>query len=921
MRPLKLTLCAFGPYSGETVVDFSAFGQNGLYLITGDTGAGKTTVFDAIVFALYGEASGKARDAAMLRSKYALPETPTYVEMEFLEKGKRYTLRRNPAYTRPAKKGGGTAQQTADAVLYCPGGRTVTRYKEVTLAVTELLGLTREQFTQIVMIAQGDFQRILFSPTEERSKIFRKLFGTAPYLALQERLRQESNRQKAEYAALSAGFLQYLEGVEPQNPAEEDAELTQWRAAAALLPEQTELGFIKQRIAQLETKLSALEKEAAETAARQAENQRLLLIAAKDAELAAQIRAHTAEAAALQGELAHLLAVQQTALAALPRAEQIALEIDRTAAILQQYETYAATRTKAAEAAAAAETLAGQIEDLKAKTAGLWARLQAAREERARMAEAAETLPAHTAAAAKYREQIAHAEQLLKQAKAQQAEAKQLQNAQALYLKAAEKAETAATAHAALQKRFLDLQAGILARELKAGAPCPVCGATAHPQPATLPPDRVEKSDVEAARRTMEAAQQQAQQCSRTAGELKAAAETRAGALRTQLTALQLPQTDTPAAMLSAYLQNLRKESDALAAALAAAQAAAARQKEIEENIPKAEGYIQQNQTQLQAWQAKQAAAAAEAAALTGQLAAFEEQLQGLKETELRQKIAALESEKQKIENAAAAAQQAYHRAESAHAAHLAAAEALQRQCTGQRLDTVALQAEKIALSQQQQAQTAQGEALRVLHTNHKTILQKAAAEQRALQKTAARIALLATLSDTANGTLSGKNKITLEAFVQAAFFDRILLRANTRLMAMTAGQYELLRQTEAENQRSQSGLELAVIDHYNATQRSVKTLSGGEAFKASLALALALSEEIQMSAGGVQLDAMFIDEGFGSLDEESLSQALHTLGSLSGTNRLIGIISHVAELKTRIDKKLIITKDPCHHSRIRMEV
>ena len=176
-------------------------------------------------------------------------------------------------------------------------------------------------------------------------------------------------------------------------------------------------------------------------------------------------------------------------------------------------------------------------------------------------------------------------------------------------------------------------------------------------------------------------------------------------------------------------------------------------------------------------------------------------------------------------------------------------------------------------------------------------------------------------LSDTANGTLSGQGKIMLETYVQTAYFDRILVRANTRLMAMTDGQYELERRRSAENNRSQSGLDLEVIDHYNGSRRSVRTLSGGESFLASLALALGLSDEIQSAAGGVQLDAMFIDEGFGSLDEETLHQAVRALSGLAESRRLVGIISHVSELKEQIDRQIVVTKDRSGGSRAEIVV
>lgn len=915
MKPLKLTLSAFGPYSGETVIDLSVFGESGIYLITGDTGAGKTTIFDAIAFALYGEASGKTRESAMLRSKYAPPETPTYVEMEFLEKGGRYTVRRNPAYLRPAKKGDGQTQQAADAVLYYPNGHTVTRSKEVTQAVTELLGLTREQFTQIVMIAQGDFQRILFSPTEERSKIFRKLFGTAPYLTLQERLRQENNCLKQEYEALSASLLQYIDGVEPLSS--EDAALAEWRQQSALTPESLDVAFLRSRVEQTQMRLTNAEKTIAETEKQITEIENLQHIAAKDAEILKNIAAHKATAEAQQKQLPDLLAQQRQTQAQLPLCAQLAVEVERTAAALKQFEAWNEKRTALTAANAEATTLAQKIGLLQNNTADLQTRLQNARQERDFLARAAAELPELTAAAAQADHRIARLQKLQDDTAAHRKTTDELMRAQALYRQAAAAADTAAKHYTALQKQFLDLQAGILAKELTPGAPCPVCGATAHPQPAILPPGSIKKADLEAAQHEMDAARQNAFQQSNAAGALKAAAETQQEALLAEHASLSLPE----AADLPALLKALQAEVAQLQAKRTAAQQSAARQKEIEENIPKAESMIDRNLQQLAELQAQRNDSTAKAAALTQQLTLYAEALDGADAHALQQKIEKLQLEKQQIEAAADTAQAALSRAQNALESQQTAATALQKQLSGQALDTEALQKQKEALQLARQTQTAQKEKLAIILQNNSAILQKVAEKQRALQAVCEKTALLRSLSDTANGTLSGKTKVTLEAFVQAAFFDRILLRANTRLMALTNGQYELLRRVEAENQRSQSGLELNVIDHYNASQRSVKTLSGGESFKASLSLALALSEEIQMSAGGVQLDAMFIDEGFGSLDEDSLEQAIRILQSLSGSHRLIGIISHVAALKQRIDKKIIVTKDPRQHSCVRVEI
>ena len=224
-------------------------------------------------------------------------------------------------------------------------------------------------------------------------------------------------------------------------------------------------------------------------------------------------------------------------------------------------------------------------------------------------------------------------------------------------------------------------------------------------------------------------------------------------------------------------------------------------------------------------------------------------------------------------------------------------------------IETEVLEAEKLSLTVQKKEITEQQKNVHARLTANEKAQTNIAAKAEQMKLLEEKHAWVRTLSDTANGTLSGKDKIMLETYIQTTYFDRILQRANLRLLKMSGGQYDLKRRRKADTMRGQSGLELDIIDHVNGTERSVNTLSGGEAFLASLALALGLSDEVQMSTG-IKLDTLFVDEGFGSLDSEALSKAYHTLASLTEGNRLVGIISHVAELKEKIDKQIIVTKD-----------
>ena len=259
MRPVKLTMSAFGPYAGRTVLDLDELGTGGLYLICGDTGAGKTTIFDAITFALYGTASGENRDTSMFRSKYASPETPTEVELTFTNGGKTYTVRRVPSYERPKTRGTGTTKQIAEAELHLPNGRVVTKTGEVDAAVRDILGVDRAQFMQIAMIAQGDFRKLLFAPTDERVKIFRQIFRTGLYQKLQEKLKSEAGKLYGTFADAKNSLVQFLCGADPGDSEELAAEIE--KAAQGEIPISDAAAALEELLRQYDATAEELEKE------------------------------------------------------------------------------------------------------------------------------------------------------------------------------------------------------------------------------------------------------------------------------------------------------------------------------------------------------------------------------------------------------------------------------------------------------------------------------------------------------------------------------------------------------------------------------------------------------------------------------------------------------------------------------------
>ena len=859
MRPLKLTLSAFGPYAAETVLDLEKLGKGGLYLVTGDTGAGKTTLFDAITYALYDHSSGGVREGAMLRSKYADPKTPTFVELEFEVGGKRYTVHRNPEYTRPKVRGQGDTTEKADATLtYADGRPPVTKSKEVTAAVQGIIGLDYNQFCQIAMIAQGQFTRLLNASTEERSQIFRKLFRTQRYQKLQERLQQENAALTQQRTAQNALLTSLLAGLQyaPEDP---DAEQ-----------------------AALDTARPTLDAARAESAR------------------------HAQDAA---------------------RLDILAGQVTQAKAALDAYDALDKLCRQQAQAQDAARLAGAQARTKRTQLAALDTALRTAETERAALEDAPTRLLALQTRTAQLEERGTALTTLHQRLAACQKRAQTARRAQDAYRTAAAAQDAARAQRDRLDRAFLDAQAGLLAQTLTEGSPCPVCGSTHHPARAQLPRTAPTQAQVNAAKQAAEQADRAAQEASAAAQNALAAAEEARRSLRQDAEHL-LPERftapDGPVQLTFARMSAVLDEEET-ALHTAQAQCRADLQQAQTDCTRRAQLDADRQTKTRQRPALEQAASDADrtAAAQSAQAAALEQQADAARaalpypqRAEAQAALDRLEAARAALRTGMEQAEQALTRAEKAYAAAAAAVEALRsQQAAAQSVrDAVpaqpleALQTSQAELAAARTALQAREKQLAAQLLPNRSIAEKyraAAAARTALEQRAQWVNALAA---TAGGTLTSKQKIRLETYIQMNYLDRILVHANTRLMQMTAGQYELER-TGAENQRSQSGLDLGVIDHYNGTRRSVKTLSGGESFKASLALALGLSDEVQSAAGGIRLDTLFLDEGFGSLDEESLEQALRVLAGLTDGDRLVGIISHVAALKERIDRQVVVHK------------
>lgn len=935
MRPLKLTISAFGPYADRTEIDFDRLGTAGLYLITGDTGAGKTTLFDAITFALYGEASGESREAGMFRSKYALPSVPTSVELIFSCGGREYTVRRNPEYTRPKTRGEGVTTERAGAELHFDDGRVLTKRKEVDSAVSEILGMGREQFARIAMIAQGDFMKLLLASTDERKNIFRRLFHTDLYRRLQERLREEAAELKEERRQAAAGLRQLTESVvwpaDDENAAGFMEDAISSIDGGGEFPEGV-CGFLAGLIADDAVR----EKAAAEREERiSQEMSRLDASIARAGERKKAERQHREAEEALKLEEPVFAAFREAA----EQAKAKRGEFDGLSAAIAGYEaemdSYDELERKMSamketeEEKTRAEALLGQKRD---GIAGLKERIDAMSAELETLAEAGAEKIRLEREMSDVKKREDSLESLERDIYSMEETAIELSKAQEEYREAEMEAEKRKEIYEAGNKAYLDQQAGILASTLEEGQPCPVCGSLSHPHIAPLSSEAPAKEDLELYRKASEKAEESRRRSSEQAGRLKGILDEKRTATVEKAYELfgeeYTGDGETADENMMAMIRDDRKRLADVAADLEEAGGMAekmmARKAEIDEKLPELKDDMKKAEGEVRELESRTTRLAAGRDAAFGQAEALRKKLRHDTKAEAESAANELRKRKGSIEERIEEAEKNLRESEKRITALRAGLEETAKLLKNGRDDDVDAEnaaARRRELAEEKKDIERELEEIRFrLRTNRRTH-EAMTAGRSDLEDIDARLSWTGALADTANGNVTGREKIMLETYVQMAYFDRVISRANVRFMVMTDGQYEMKRSREAENNRSQSGLDLDVIDHYNGTERSVKTLSGGESFKASLSLALGLADELQASAGGIQLDTMFVDEGFGSLDEESLRQAMKALSDLAQGNRLVGIISHVTELKESIDRQIVVRKKKSGGSTVDMVI
>lgn len=865
MKPVKIVLSAFGPYAGETVIDFGLLGENGLFLIAGDTGAGKTTIFDAISFALYGEAAGgrERRKSKSFRSDYAAPTTETYVEFTFTHKEQTWVIRRNPEYIRAKRSGEGTTTQTANAEMNCLETKEYyAGLQDVNARVHELLGLTQDQFTQTVMIAQGDFLKILNAASDDRKKLFQKLFNTGLYEAVRNKLQDMNSACSRERENLDAHIEISAKKIDADSDFPEKELLQQYCSEAKyaeLLLEmlsrliEQEKQKQEQHAAQ-KARIDRMRQDAAiELENGKALNQ-LFAEFSKSREALEALMKHQSQADEMQEQLACARKAQQ-----LRPVHVLLNSIGDQLKTQQQELAQAEKRLKEAE---------GKIPETEKQLKEALAHQEEADElmQQARLLD--DLIPT------------------LKDLGKHQKEQKQLQ-AEILIL-TAESCEADACYSAAKESYYLS-QAVLLASTLENGRPCPVCGACDHPNPARLSEAAVTREEMDAAEKRRRDAEGKLNDAS---GKLTAI-EVKITAARERLSSLALSEAETERTVKE-KINELNEKARLLRSAIEFCRKTL---HDLQLQFRENEGKVQSIQKQIEGTKGK----------LTRQQRLFDEGLAeyGFADAEAFRLAVMTEAAMDKMEKAIRLHNE---QKQSLRDQVSKLAEKLQGK---EPADLSALEKRQDELNKDLQQADADEKAIATKATIHEGVHTEIQNACRQRKRKEAHWAVVRDLYDCCSGKADGKRraKLTFEAYVQQYYFKQIVAAANKRLTVLTDGIFTLRCKEEAADRIHQSGLDLDVLDRSTGQWRDVSTLSGGESFLASLALALGLSDVVQGQSGAIRMEAMFIDEGFGTLDENALRNSLRVLNDLAEGKRLIGIISHVQELEEKIERKIVVSK------------
>lgn len=1010
MRPLKLTMTAFGPYAERTEIDFKKIGS-GLFIITGDTGAGKTMIFDAITFALYGAASGGGREPAMLRSDYAPNKVKTSVELVFSHKNEVYTVSRVPSYTRPGTK---TPVQAEASLISESGSIDIAKSKDVTNKIIEIIGLDRNQFTQVSMLAQGEFKKLLYAGSGERRDIFRKIFSTQSYDAMQDRLKNAAEELRQQYMDAIKSARQKAEEIRGEITADMEAEPVEFMNELSALIEkdsteekefEKKLGELRSRItgetlrlelcradnAELEklngrkTELEALRERKTEI-----ENEKKRLKLSEDCRTYVMPAEHEMNVCdqqlkqlekskeSTEKKLAYAVEKLTMAKDEFERCRsdeelriKLAGEINSLERAIPEYkllDELAAEKTAVSQEIELVEKKLAAYEESINVNSEKEKRLEA---EKQSIIDSPEKEVSLRIECNMLRERQTRLEELIKTVKKLGTLRRAADKAAAEYSAADREYEIKADKARRLEKQFYLEQAGIMAMKLEEGSPCPVCGSLDHPNRAQLSEEAPSEAEVNEAKADADEAGAVMRKASVKSGnaltkyesEKKAAEEKASEYGITELNEVkqnkaladkELAEKEAEHGRLVNDCKRLKELSGEIEKLIAAEKELKEKsgicERELAEKrsvLAAAESAYNEKKSHLsydnfKAASERQMAAQKELAQSRAALEKAESEYNKLN-TESENYRALIKDSEPKIKAAAESLDEAaaeferkcgeygLESADSYRAACLDVSEneRLREKINSYSSSLTALAAVVSELEEKLKDKSYTSldgleERLKELRKEEKeedgrlTELRKAVSiNTEARDKINAwlekgsgllkRHKVLKNLSDTANGSLSSKAKISFEEYVQSSKFERVLRAANRRMEIMSK-RYTLRRRTEAKDLKRHSGLEIDIVDSYTGRARDVKTLSGGESFMASMSLALGVSDIIGAEKRGIDIESVFVDEGFGTLDEEALRKALQLLLELSGDTRAVGIISHVKELCDEIEKRIIVT-------------
>ncbi len=1049
MKPVKLIISAFGPYADEMpVINFEPFEKKGLFLICGDTGAGKTTIFDAICFALYGETSGSFRDTKNLRSEYASLSAESFVDFSFTHQGKEYRIYRKPSYDRPKQRGEGMITEKERAELYCEDKVPIEGTTQVNHAVIELLKIDFKQFKQIAMIAQGEFWDLLNASTEDRTKILRTIFMTSGYERMQYKLKERKNASFSEKKKTEDSIVQYFRDAEvPEDSGLEEVlrslqEEADSSDSAWNLEEM--LNVLTDIISADAAALKNTQKELHTEKQTGEEKKKALHNAQTNNEFLQRFRKFTEEKDKLDAkeaeikELELLTERQKTAVRklkpmhdTLKKEEREASETERELTGKKEELTKIKSRGDQAEEAlkkslegeARAEAQKKTAERLKEdipkyeKRDALISEMEALKKEEACLDKEEKTLREdeeklkckidHLGAVIKDLEKCAPRrvevqnrgkelqtleagmkeilEQDIPEHKKKKQELKVKQDAFRL---AQEQFEDVSEERRRCEHVLENCRAGILAQHLEEGKKCPVCGSTHHPEPAVLPEETASEEKLKELREIEESAKEAKDSSCIKAEKAKMALESHEEQLRNRILT-SMKQVDHIADLSenvsiehfyekisSAWdvvkeqiLDNekLEKqlEEDCRTYEKAVQDIETARGKETEDLMTRKEDLDERKRKNQTHFVEKKTAlkeydnlAFPDLETAVKEQKKAEQEAEGIFEAIEKAKTAKQQADTKKAETEAAlgvletrfqslrvlteesrsnfrnllmeenfASEEAFlefltdeneiAENEKKINEYKQAVQTNIQQLNQARLDAEGkMEMAEDQLKKESEEQDHRIETIRKHCTQienrlekNKRIKEKISSQRSSLEKFQEEYNRCTRLYDLITGNISNRAKITFEQYIQAAGFDHIIAAANRRLLPMSDGQYELFRKDDSENKRSKTILNLEVQDHFTGHRRPVGSLSGGESFKASLSLALGLSDTVSSNLGGVQMDALFVDEGFGTLDKKSIENAMDTLVRLSGANKLVGIISHREELMENIPQQIKIKK------------